>query len=191
MTKSYIYGIGEHAWVNFWAFLMIIILLWQIFVILVLDISHPSFIGYSMIYLIRSFALNMMRIFKNAIFNDLFKLNRYWYAEHEHYDNGKLIYWPPFLEGIWIDEKGRYNHSNELDNQRRHWEDYICDKNRAVPDIITLKEDNNARTTMVSPYIWRKVKCWFFVGTSTYTLRGRFCLWWWWWWAVQFHIFCF
>ena len=33
----------------------------------------------------------------NAIFNDLLKLNRDWYAEYENDDNGKLIYRPPNL----------------------------------------------------------------------------------------------
>ena len=35
MTKICLNGIGDHIWVNFWGFQMIILLLWQKFVILV------------------------------------------------------------------------------------------------------------------------------------------------------------
>ena len=36
MTKIYLNGIGKNAWVNFWGYLTIILLLWQMFVICVL-----------------------------------------------------------------------------------------------------------------------------------------------------------
>ena len=63
MTKSCQDGIEEHTWVNFWCFLISILLLWKMFVILVLDIYHPSFIWYLMIDLRRLFALKMIRMF--------------------------------------------------------------------------------------------------------------------------------
>ena len=81
MTKSCLNGISKHAWVSFWDFPMSILLLWKMFIIWVLDISHPCFIWSLMIYLRRSFALKIMRMFLTKIFNDLFGLNRYWYSK--------------------------------------------------------------------------------------------------------------
>ena len=81
----------------------------------------------------------------NAICNDLFELNKDWYYEDEHDDNGKFIYQPPPLEDNWIDEQGRCNCRNALYNQSKRREDCICEKNHAVPDIIPLTEDNYAR----------------------------------------------
>ena len=38
-----------------------------------------------------------------------------------------------------------------MENQRRRQEDHICEKNRAVLDIIPLKEDNYARPPTSTP----------------------------------------
>ena len=38
----------------------------------------------------------------SAICNDIFELNRNWYAKDENDDNDKLIYRPPLLEDVWI-----------------------------------------------------------------------------------------
>ena len=38
-----------------------------------------------------------------------------------------------------------------MENQRRRQEDHICEKNRAVLDIIPLKEDNDARPVTGAP----------------------------------------
>ena len=49
-------------------------------------------------------------------------------------------------------EKGHRDMRHELQNQRMCQEDHICKKNRAVPDIITLKtKDNDASPPMGSP----------------------------------------
>ena len=85
----------------------------------------------------------------NTIFNDVFELNRDWYAKNEHDDTGKFIYWLPPLEDDLIDEQGRCFCRHELQNQRSHWEDAIRDKNQMVLDIIPLNtKDNNDRPTM-------------------------------------------
>jgi len=42
----------------------------------------------------------------DAICNDLFDLNRDWYADAEYDDNEKLIYRPPPLDDVWLDEQG-------------------------------------------------------------------------------------
>ncbi len=39
----------------------------------------------------------------DGIYNDLFECNRDWYAVEE-YDDGKLIYRPPPLDDVWLDE---------------------------------------------------------------------------------------
>ena len=38
--------------------------------------------------------------------NDLFYFSRDWYAEEEFDSNGKLIYRPPPLADVWLDERG-------------------------------------------------------------------------------------
>ena len=88
----------------------------------------------------------------NDFCNDLFNLNRDWNSKDKNNDNSKLIYRLPSLEDAWIYDQGRRNCRNELENQRRRWEDRIGEKNRAVPDIITLKtKDNDASPPMGSP----------------------------------------
>ena len=52
----------------------------------------------------------------DAICNDLFELNRDWYAEDEFDENKKLIYHPPPLEDVWLDEQGRRNRQQEMEN---------------------------------------------------------------------------
>ena len=79
----------------------------------------------------------------DAICNDLFEFNRDWYAEEE-YDEDKLVYRPPPLDDVWLDEQGRRNRKQELDYQRRRREDRIREHNRAVPDIIPLNVKDDA-----------------------------------------------
>ena len=74
----------------------------------------------------------------NAICNDLIELNMDWYAKGEHDDTGNLIHLSPPLEDVWIYVQGRRDCRRELDNQKRHQEYFIREKNRAVPDIIPL-----------------------------------------------------
>ena len=81
--------------------------------------------------------------FFNAICNDLFELNSYWYAKYDHYDTGKFIYQPPLLEYVWLDEQGFCYRRHELENQHRRQEDCIREKNRAVLGIIPLNTNDN------------------------------------------------
>ena len=80
----------------------------------------------------------------NEIFNDLIELNSDQYSEYEHDDNGKLIYRPPPLEDICLDEQGRLNLRHEFDNQLRRRDDRIHENNHVVPDIIPLAKGNYA-----------------------------------------------
>ena len=79
----------------------------------------------------------------DAICNDLFEFNRDWYAKEE-YDEDNLVYQPPPLKDVWLDEQGRRNRKQELDCQRRRSEDRIHEHNRAVPDIIPLNVKDDA-----------------------------------------------
>ena len=79
----------------------------------------------------------------NTICDDLFKFNRDWYAEEEFDDDGKLIYRPPPLEDVWLDEQGRRERREQLGYQRRCRQDKIREKSRAVPDIIHLNSKDN------------------------------------------------
>ena len=45
----------------------------------------------------------------SAICNDIFELNRDWYAKDENDDNDKLIYRPPLLEEVCLNEQGCHN----------------------------------------------------------------------------------
>ena len=74
-----------------------------------------------------------------------------WYAKDDHVDNGKFIQQQTPLEHVWIDEKIFRNCRHEMENQRRRHEDCICEKNPAVPDIIILAEENNARPPTGAP----------------------------------------
>ncbi len=61
----------------------------------------------------------------DGICNDLFECSRYWYAEEEYDDNGKLIYQPPPLDDAWLDECGHRERKAELDQQRRKNDDHL------------------------------------------------------------------
>ena len=88
----------------------------------------------------------------NAICNDLFQLNSYWYAKYDHYDTGKFIYQPPLLEDVWLDEQIFRYRRHELENQRRRREGFIRENNRDVLGIIPLNtKDNNVRPPTGAP----------------------------------------
>ncbi len=40
----------------------------------------------------------------DVIYNDLFECNRDWSDKEEYDDNDKLIYWPPRLDIVWLNE---------------------------------------------------------------------------------------
>ena len=82
----------------------------------------------------------------DGICNDLFEWNRDSYAKDEYDDNGKLIYWPPPLDNVWLDEQGRREDKAEFDQQWRRNDDRLWERNQSihVPDIIPLgaKDDD-------------------------------------------------
>ena len=80
----------------------------------------------------------------DGICNDLFECSRDWYAEEEYDDVGKLIYRPPPLDDVWLDERGRRERKAELEHQRRRNDDCLRERNRSIPDIIPLgaKDDD-------------------------------------------------
>ena len=53
----------------------------------------------------------------DTIFNDLFESIRDWYAEEEYDSSGQLIYRPPPLADVWLDECGRRERKKELGKQ--------------------------------------------------------------------------
>ena len=53
----------------------------------------------------------------DAICNNLFDLNRNWYAKEEFDENDKLIYQPPPLYDGWLDDEGQQHWNQELENQ--------------------------------------------------------------------------
>ena len=88
----------------------------------------------------------------NIICKDIFELNRVWYAKYEHDDTGKLVYRPLPLEDVWLNEQDFRDCMHELENQHRHQEDHIREKNSTMPDIIPLNtKDNDARPHMGAP----------------------------------------
>ncbi len=72
-----------------------------------------------------------------SICNGLFQRNRELYAEDELDKVGNLIYQPPPLHEVWLDEAGRHQGNKVCIRQRRRNEDLMRDRNRAVKKSIT------------------------------------------------------
>ena len=60
----------------------------------------------------------------DAICNDLFEINRNWYAGEEIDDNHS-IYQPPPLDDVWLDESGHRECNNNLVEQKQHNSDRV------------------------------------------------------------------
>ena len=71
-----------------------------------------------------------------SICKDLFRLNRELYAEDELDEAGNIIYRPPPLHEVWLDEAGRRQGNEDRIRQRRRNEDLMRDRNRAVQQSI-------------------------------------------------------
>ena len=54
----------------------------------------------------------------DTIYNDMFESSRYWYAEEDYESSGQLIYCPPPLTDVWLNERGRRERKTELGKQR-------------------------------------------------------------------------
>ena len=48
------------------------------------------------------------------ISTDIFDINRCWYDKEEFGDARNLIYWPPPLHNVWLDERGRRDRKQDL-----------------------------------------------------------------------------
>ena len=49
--------------------------------------------------------------------NNIFDFSRSWYAEEEYETEGQLIYRPPPLPDVWIDDPGRQEQKEHLGKQ--------------------------------------------------------------------------
>ena len=54
--------------------------------------------------------------------NDIFDSSRDWYAGEEYDTEGQLIYRPPPLADVWIDEPGRQEQKEQMGKQQQHQE---------------------------------------------------------------------
>ena len=68
----------------------------------------------------------------DRICNDLFDSSRYWYAEEEFDSNGQLIYRPPPLADLWLDERGRRERKDKHGKQRLRQEQRMQVKSNYV-----------------------------------------------------------
>ena len=74
-----------------------------------------------------------------AIWSDIFDINPDWYAKEYFEDAGNLVYWPPPLHNVWLDEQISRDWRQEFEIQRNSTEDRILKGNREILEIITLK----------------------------------------------------
>jgi hypothetical protein len=72
-----------------------------------------------------------------SICNELFKLNRELFAEEELDEAGNIIYQPPPLHEVWLDEAGRRQGNEDRIRQRRRNDDLMRERNCAVQRVIT------------------------------------------------------
>jgi hypothetical protein len=70
----------------------------------------------------------------------LFDNARDWYAEEE-YEDGKLVYRPPPLHEVWLDESERREKREQIDQQRRRWEEQTKKEVKKLPNYIPDVDD--------------------------------------------------
>ncbi len=81
-----------------------------------------------------------------SICNGLFQRNRELYAEDKLDEAGNIIYRPPPLHEVWLDEAGCRQGKKDRTRQRHQNEDLMRDRNRAVtksipPPVVTDVDD--------------------------------------------------
>ena len=90
-----------------------------------------------------------------SICNGLFQRNRELYAEDELDEVGNLIYRPPPLHEVWLDEAGRRQGNKDCIRQHRRNEDLMRDRNRAVkksiPPPVVMDVDDAGEVPGVAP----------------------------------------
>ena len=73
-----------------------------------------------------------------VICSDIFDINNDWYAGEEFDNADNIIYQPPPLHNVWLDERVRRDWKQDLVQKRRCTEYRICGRNRAMTDIVML-----------------------------------------------------
>ena len=90
------------------------------------------------------------------ICNELFDSIRNWYSEEEFDPDGQLIYHPPPLADVCIDNRGRQELKEQLGKQQHCQEQHIRERNNYVPEpyIIPLhtKDDPPPIGAPISDY---------------------------------------
>jgi hypothetical protein len=71
-----------------------------------------------------------------SICDELFQLNRGLFAEEELNEAGNIIYQPPPLHEVWLDDAGRRQGNEDRICQRRRNDDLMRECNRAVKRVI-------------------------------------------------------
>jgi hypothetical protein len=71
------------------------------------------------------------------IYDELFQLNRELFSEEELDEAGNIIYQPPPLHEVWLNEAGRHQGNGDRIRQRRRNDDLMCNRSRAVQQVIT------------------------------------------------------
>jgi hypothetical protein len=102
-----------------------------------------------------------------SICQDLFQLNRELYAEEEFNEAGNIIYQPPPLHEVWLDEAGRQQGNKDYIRQHRRNNDLMHDRIRAVqqaiptpvttvknadddPDMLPISDDDSVDSSLYS-----------------------------------------
>ena len=90
-----------------------------------------------------------------SICNGLFQRIQELYAEDELDEAGNIIYQPPPLHDVWLDETGRRQGNADRIRQRRQNEDRMRDCNRAIrktiPPPVATDVDDAGEVPGVAP----------------------------------------
>ena len=70
-----------------------------------------------------------------SICNEIFQLNRELFVEEELDEAGNIIYKPPPLHEVWLDEAGCRQGNEDQIRQRRCNDDLMHERNRAVQRV--------------------------------------------------------
>jgi hypothetical protein len=72
-----------------------------------------------------------------SIYNELFQLNRELFAKEELDEAGNILYQPPPLHEVWLDEAGRRQGNIDRILQHRRNDDLMRERDRAVQRVTT------------------------------------------------------
>ena len=90
-----------------------------------------------------------------SICNGLFQCNCELYAKEELDEAGNIIYQPPPLHEVWLDEAGRRQGNEDRIRQRRRNEDLLRDRNcavgKSIPKPVATNLDDAGNVPGVAP----------------------------------------